>query len=271
MTKRNNAIGILTILILAALTASAQTKPKVVFIGDNITFNWSSAFAANKNWINEGVSIPPTSFPIQGSSSVILNRFRTDVINLHPAIVHIMIGVDDADIDDDAQEKIILPDFLKNLEQMVISADGTIVGWYGGCDQPNPGACGPSPSLGPFATGGFVLSSQGNYNRFDLPGRLVTAPQEGFGGDQPDFYVTDLLSAPHRLSINQEGTIAGSYVDTAGAQHGFVRNPYGTITSFDPPEGEQTTATSINDTGAIAGFYHYHAGGGPPVGFIRVP
>jgi hypothetical protein len=152
-----------------------------------------------------------------------------------------------------------------------ISADGTIVGWYGGCDQPNPGACGPSPSLGPFATGGFVLSSQGNYTLFDLPGRLVTAPQEGFGGDQPDFYVTDLLSAPHRLSINEEGTIAGSYVDTAGAQQGFVRNPYGTITSFDPPEGKQTTATSINDGGAIAGYYHYHAGAGPPVGFIRVP
>ena len=54
-------------------------------------------------------------------------------------------------------------------------------------------------------------------------------------------------------------------------QHGFVRNPYGTITSFDPPEGNQTTTTSINDEGAIAGFYHYYVGGGPPVGFIRVP
>jgi hypothetical protein len=26
----------------------------------------------------------------------------------------------------------------------------------------------------------------------------------------------------------------------------FVRDPYGTITSFDPPRGTQTTATSIN-------------------------
>jgi hypothetical protein len=54
-------------------------------------------------------------------------------------------------------------------------------------------------------------------------------------------------------------------------QHGFVRNPYGTITSFDPPEGKQTTATSISDGGAIAGFYQYRSGGGPPVGFIRGP
>jgi hypothetical protein len=76
---------------------------------------------------------------------------------------------------------------------------------------------------------------------------------------------------PRVLSIDQAGDITGSYTDAAGVQHGFVRNPYGTITSFDPPEGVQTTATSINDGGAIAGFYHYHAGGGPPVGFIRVP
>jgi hypothetical protein len=64
------------------------------------------------------------------------------------------------------------------------------------------------------------------------------------------------------------------YTDAAGVQHGFVRKPYGTITTFDPPQGKQTTATSatsINDGGAIAGFYQYNAGGGPPVGFIRLP
>ena len=42
------------------------------------------------------------------------------------------------------------------------------------------------------------------------------------------------------------------------------------MTSFDPPESAQTHVTGINDGGAIAGFYHYRAGGGPPVGFIRV-
>jgi hypothetical protein len=79
------------------------------------------------------------------------------------------------------------------------------------------------------------------------------------------------LTAPRVLSIDDAGDITGSYTDAAAVQHGFVRNPYGTITSFDPPEGNQTTTTSINDTGAIAGFYHYRAGGGPPVGFIRIP
>ncbi len=43
------------------------------------------------------------------------------------------------------------------------------------------------------------------------------------------------------------------------------------MTTFDPPEGKQTTATSINDGGAIAGFCQYNASGGHPLGFIRVP
>ena len=42
MTKRNNATGILTILILTTLTGAAQSKPKVVFIGDQFTYSRSS-------------------------------------------------------------------------------------------------------------------------------------------------------------------------------------------------------------------------------------
>ena len=73
------------------------------------------------------------------------------------------------------------------------------------------------------------------------------------------------------LSIDQAGDITGSYYDAAGYLHGFVRNPYGTLTSFDPPKSIQTSPTSINDGGAIAGYYFYSRGGGPGVGFIRVP
>jgi hypothetical protein len=58
----------------------------------------------------------------------------------------------------------------------------------------------------------------------------------------------------------------GPSKDAAGIQHGFVRNPYGTATSFDPPEDNQTLATSISDGGTIAGFFHYLAGGDPPGG-----
>jgi probable HAF family extracellular repeat protein len=126
-----------------------------------------------------------------------------------------------------------------------INGAGFIAGWYfNGC---NPGI------------GGFVRSPDGIFTLFQSPGTLLTEPLPGLGS-------TD----PHWISIDQAGDITGSYTDAAGVQHGFVRNPYGTMTSFDPPEGKQTTATSINDGGAIAGFYHYNSGG-TPVGFIRVP
>jgi hypothetical protein len=75
---------------------------------------------------------------------------------------------------------------------------------------------------------------------------------------------------PHWISIDTAGDVTGSYSEATGIQHSFVRNPYGTITSFDPPEGKQTNATSISDGGAIAGFFQYNAGGRPSVGFIRV-
>jgi hypothetical protein len=126
-----------------------------------------------------------------------------------------------------------------------INAAGMITGWYyNSCNPENKG---------------FMMSPDGVFTVFEVPGTLLASPSFAYTS-----------TAPHWVSIDQAGDITGSYTDAAGVQHGFVRNPYGTITSFDPPEGKQTTATSINDGGAIAGFYHYNAGGGP-VGFIRVP
>ena len=130
-----------------------------------------------------------------------------------------------------------------------INAAGAIAGWYiyytNDCDTTN--------------TGGFVLSPEGVFTLFQAQGAMVASPSFGLGG-------TD----PHWISIDQAGDTTGSYTDAAGFQHGFVRNPYGTMTSFDPPESKQTTATSISDGGAVAGFYQYKSGG-PPVAFIRIP
>ena len=129
-----------------------------------------------------------------------------------------------------------------------INAAGTIVGWY------TTDICGEGNNIG------FVASPDGVYTSFQVPGTLAVAILDGGASTDPRW-----------LSIDEAGDVAGSYLDTAGVQHGFVRNPYGTITSFDPPEGNQTTTTSMSSGGAIAGFYRYKAGGGPPVAFIRVP
>jgi lysophospholipase L1-like esterase len=82
----------------AATTATGQPEkpisapPSVVFIGDSISAIWGSGvegpeFAEHPNWIDKGVS--------GQTSSQVLARFQTDVIDLHPQIVHILVGTND--------------------------------------------------------------------------------------------------------------------------------------------------------------------------------
>jgi uncharacterized membrane protein len=83
---------------------------------------------------------------------------------------------------------------------------------------------------------GFPLvafSQGGTFTTFDVPGARATLA----------------------YSINEEGVVAGSYLDAPGYYHGFVRLPDGTFTTFDLPGGTSTIATSINDEGAVTGNY----------------
>lgn len=75
----------------AIITTPASTfqrdpagSAKVVFIGDDVTLNW---FPSTEFWINKGVA--------GDTSGKMLARFQTDVIDLHPAIVHILLGTYD--------------------------------------------------------------------------------------------------------------------------------------------------------------------------------
>jgi hypothetical protein len=62
--------------------------PTVVFISDDATsYFGAAAFAQNPNWINKGIA--------GQTSGQVLARFQTDVINLHPSIVNIVVGVTD--------------------------------------------------------------------------------------------------------------------------------------------------------------------------------
>ena len=115
------AAAFLALFLFAFFSASAATTaPKVVFIGDQITYGWTSAFAANSNWINQGV--PVVGYPSAGDAGSTLQRFQADVINLHPAIVHIMIGSADADEAHDATWRFFGPQFLAALDSMVKEA-----------------------------------------------------------------------------------------------------------------------------------------------------
>ena len=57
-------------------------------------------------------------------------------------------------------------------------------------------------------------------------------------------------------SINPEGAITGYYYDANFVDHGFLRAPDGTFTTFDPPgSGNGTNPSGINPAGAITGSY----------------
>lgn len=137
-----------------------------------------------------------------------------------------------------------------------INDDGVIAGWYSVCFY----------DCADITSGGFVRTPGGLFTVFNPPGPIVTAPEA-----PSIFFAGQPLTEPHRLSINGDGAITGSYTDTYGYSHGFVRNPYGTITTFDPPRGLQTTATSINDGGVITGSYYFFWNDQAAQGFLRLP
>jgi len=115
--------------------------PSVVFIGDSITAIWGSGqqgpeFAEHPNWVDKGIS--------GQNSNQLLARFQTDVIDLHPEIVHILIGTNDVypgwTLEPSGPNAINSP---ANLEAMVNMAQSngihvilaTIPPW--GCDASN--------------------------------------------------------------------------------------------------------------------------------------
>jgi len=106
---------------------------------------------------------------------------------------------------------------------------------------------------------GFLRSPDGPITTFDAAGAGT-----GFGQG----------TAP--LSINPNGAISGYYVSAftlpppSNLNHGFLRDPDGTITSFDPPGSHGTfpaSASGINPAGAITGYYF----GKFARGFLRAP
>jgi hypothetical protein len=113
---------------------------------------------------------------------------------------------------------------------------------------------------------GFLRSPEGAFSTFD-------APDAGGGSYQGTGCPSDC-----QVSLNDAGTIAGTYIDANNVFHGFVRSARGLITEFDAPgagtdsyQGTtcQFCGLGLNQSGVITGSYLdannvYH-------GFIRKP
>jgi hypothetical protein len=85
---------------------------------------------------------------------------------------------------------------------------------------------------------GFVLSADGTtITTFDPPNVATTSTTNGNSGTTP-------------TSIDTAGDIAGTYTDTSGARHSFVRTASGTITPFDPP-GANTNPCASTGMGKL--------------------
>jgi len=93
---------------------------------------------------------------------------------------------------------------------------------------------------------GFVRRPSGTFVSFDVPASTQTSP----------------------LSINNAGAVTGFANGTNGLFFGFVRDPQGKFTSFNP--GFYTFPRSINNEGAIAGYFQ-PTNGAPYSGFVRSP
>jgi hypothetical protein len=88
----------------------------------------------------------------------------------------------------------------------------------------------------------FVRAADGTITGFLPPGPVV-----------PIFGAT-------AFSINAAGAITGNVPEITGPSvvihHGYVRDPEGNFTTFDPPGSILTIPLSINAGGAITGYYN---------------
>jgi probable HAF family extracellular repeat protein len=69
--------------------------------------------------------------------------------------------------------------------------------------------------------------------------------------------------------INHQGDVVGTFTDTAGQQHGFLRSG-GAYRTIDVPNGHASFGRGINDSGDIVGTYQRpgESGGVPAHGFL---
>lgn len=132
--------------LLSPIADAATPPPKVVFIGDYFTYNWTSAFAANPTWMNKGINANDLA-PNAQTSSDVLARFQTDVINQHPAIVHIMVGNVNAETSSFASTQYTPPSFAADLDNMVKAATAANIKVI----------LGISPGVGPDGGIGYLL------------------------------------------------------------------------------------------------------------------
>ena len=66
------------------------------------------------------------------------------------------------------------------------------------------------------------------------------------------------------FAINDRGQVAGYFISTSGAIHGFVKTGM-KFQDIDMPGAAVTIVTAINNSGSVAGYYVDTAGNAPRI------
>jgi lysophospholipase L1-like esterase len=126
-------VAVLVLLCTLGCGANFRIQPKVVFLGDSITFNWSQSWAGQQatfvdnDWLNVGV--------IGLNSNQIAAGFEPYGVELQPRAVHILAGTNDV------YPGWQLSDTATNIETMVKKAKAHHIGVVLGTIPPwGPGA-----------------------------------------------------------------------------------------------------------------------------------
>jgi len=119
------------------------------------------------------------------------------------------------------------------------------------------GTWGTSINTEGAVTGGYVTEDNVSHGYVRTPDGRITkfdVPAAGTDGSQGQ--------GTYAEAINNAGAVTGQYIDSNDVQHGFVRAPNGTITTFDAPDAgtatgsyEGTIPLAINAAGEITGAY----------------
>jgi lysophospholipase L1-like esterase len=99
-----------------ANSALNTDKSRVVFLGDSITENWARepVFAVHAHFVGRGISGQTTQ--------QMLVRFRADVIDLRPAVVHIMGGTNDVAGNTGPESDAEIEDAIQSMVQLALAS-----------------------------------------------------------------------------------------------------------------------------------------------------
>jgi lysophospholipase L1-like esterase len=122
------AVALMFTCLSATAMAATPIQPKVVFIGDQLTAGWN--LSSNPNWINKGIEY---QYAVDAEA-----RFQADVVNLHPAIVHIMVGAADTEGASPSTQEFVPLDVGNSIMSMVEQAKAANIKVILGTSPPPP-------------------------------------------------------------------------------------------------------------------------------------